>query len=147
MTIWIDNDTLLRVNIHAPYKDFSRLDTNEIRVAANVVEIADPTPPTPTEGFTLDEEYFRTEQDDTPYIVWTRKAQEQLDDVTARKAKQAAKVEAKAENAESATVRYLNTHTAAEIANYVDTNVTNLATAKTVIARLAVAVGVILRED
>lgn len=146
MTIWIDDSTKLRVNIYAPYKGYSKLETAEQRAAANVVEIAEPLAPTPTEGFTLDEEYFRTEPDAFPYVIWTQKSPEQLAEVTARKAKQAANTGAREENKENATVKYLTTHTAAQIENYVDTNITNLATAKTVIARLAVAVGVLLRD-
>lgn len=50
-----------------------------------------------------------------------------------------------AENAENATIKYLTTHTAAQIATYVQNNVTDLASAKVVIARLAIAVGAMLR--
>lgn len=60
--MYIDNDTKLRVNINAPYKGFSRLDTPEIRAAANVVAITDPV--RGDEAF-----YYNTEQEAAPYLV------------------------------------------------------------------------------
>ena len=72
--IYIDSDTKLRVNIYYTYKGFSRLDTPEIRAAAGVVEIAEPTPP---EDYS-DDLYYRTEQDAEPYVVYTRKSDEQI---------------------------------------------------------------------
>lgn len=72
--MFIDNDTKLRVDIQRPYKDFSRLDTPEIRAMANVVEIPDPTPP---EDFSEDT-YFRTEQNDAPYVIFTKRPAEQI---------------------------------------------------------------------
>lgn len=64
--MFIDNDTKLRVNINAPYKGFSRLETAEQRAAANVVEIPDPV-----RGD--DNFYYNTEQDAAPYLVVTPK--------------------------------------------------------------------------
>ena len=58
MTIYIDKDTLKRVNIYYTYKGFSKLDTPEIRARAGVIEIAEPAAP---EDYT-DETYYRTEQ-------------------------------------------------------------------------------------
>lgn len=149
MTLWIDNDTKLRVNINAPYKDFSRLDTPEIRERAGVVEIADPLPPEDIRAefyanpdwYTVDE----TKDNAPPYILWTRKSQDQIDAIIAQKAKQQAKRDAISENAENATIKYLTSHTPAQIATYVQNNVTDLASAKVVIARLAIAVGSMLR--
>lgn len=69
--MYIDNDTKLRVNINAPYKGFSRLDTPEIRAAANVVEIPDPA--RGDEAF-----YYNTEQDAAPYLVVTPKPVESV---------------------------------------------------------------------
>lgn len=83
MPIYIDNDTKLRVNIHHRYKDFSRLDTPEIRAAANVVEIADPTPPADYS----DDFYYRTESQEAPYVIYTRKSDEQIAQVLMAKAK------------------------------------------------------------
>lgn len=74
MTIWIDNETRKRVNINAPYKGFSRLDTPAIRAAANVVEIADPTPPADYS----DDIYYRTESQESPYVIYTKKSDEQI---------------------------------------------------------------------
>jgi hypothetical protein len=64
--MFIDNDTKLRVNINGHYKGFSRLDTPEIRAAANVVEIPDPM--RGDEKF-----YYNTEQDTEPYLIVTPK--------------------------------------------------------------------------
>lgn len=81
--MFIDNDTKLRVNINAPYKGFSRLDTPEIRAAANVVEIAEPTPPADySDAF-----YYRTESQEAPYVIYTRKSDEQIAQVLMAEAK------------------------------------------------------------
>ena len=72
--IYIDNDTKLRVNIYYTYKGFSKLDTPEIRAKAGVIEIPDPTPP---EDYSEDTHY-RTEQDAAPYVIYTRKSDEQI---------------------------------------------------------------------
>ena len=45
MTIYIDSETGKRVNIYAPYKGRSKLDTAEIRAAVGVVAVADPVAP------------------------------------------------------------------------------------------------------
>ena len=84
MTIWIDNETKKRVNIFAPYKGFSKLDTPEIRERAGVVEIPDPTPPA---DFS-DDTYYRTESDDPPYVIYAKKSPEQLAEVRWNKLKQ-----------------------------------------------------------
>lgn len=72
--MFIDQETLKRVNIYAPYKGRSKLDTPEIRAAVGVIEIADPVPPVDYS----DETYYRTEQDDAPYVVFTKKSDEAL---------------------------------------------------------------------
>ena len=72
--MFIDSTTFRRVNIYAPYAGFSKLDTPEIRQRAGVIEIADPVPPADYS----DETYYRTEQDDVPYVVFTKKSDEQL---------------------------------------------------------------------
>lgn len=41
-------------------------------------EIPDPVPPTPPEGFTVEEAFFYNELNDAPYAEWTLKAPEQL---------------------------------------------------------------------
>jgi len=141
--MFIDSTTLQRVNINAPYKGRSRLNTAEIRAELGVIEIADPAPP--QGAIDNPEHYYRTEQNDAPYVVWTLKSQEQIDAIIAEKQRLADASTAKAENAENATIKYLTTHNAAQIATYVQNNVTDLASAKVVIARLAIAVGAMLR--
>lgn len=71
-----------RFNIHAPaeiddvrYPNF--LDPY-LRLAMGIVEIPDPQPPADYSGDT----YFRTEQDDAPYVVYTRKSDEQINQAT-----------------------------------------------------------------
>jgi hypothetical protein len=78
--MYIDNDTKLRVNINAPYKGFSRLETAEQRAAANVVEIPDPV--RGDESF-----YYNTEQDDAPYLVVTPKSVESVREMVKARAK------------------------------------------------------------
>ena len=80
---FIDEETGKMVNIYAPYKGFSRLDTQEIRTKAGVIEVPDPMPP---EDYS-DELYFRTEQDDAPYVVYTKKPEEQIKAVMLSRAK------------------------------------------------------------
>ena len=53
----------------------------ELRTQLGITEIPDPTPPA---DYT-EETYFRTEQDDAPYVVYTKKSQEQLDELAAQK--------------------------------------------------------------
>ncbi len=87
--MFIDQETLFWVNTEAPYKDFSKLDTPEIRQRAGVIEIADPVPP---EDYS-DETYYRTETGDRmpPYVVYTKKSAEQLERLQDSKNLQAAK--------------------------------------------------------
>ena len=80
--MFIDSTTLRRVNIYSAYKGFSKLDTPEIRQRAGVVEIPDPVPP---EDYS-DETYYRTEQDTDPYVIYTKKSDEQLAQLAKSKA-------------------------------------------------------------
>lgn len=82
MTIWIDQETRKRVNIYAPYKGRSRLDTEEIRAAVGVIQIEEPQPPADYSA----ETYFRNEVEDAPYVVYEKKAQEVLDEQASIKA-------------------------------------------------------------
>ena len=50
------------------------------------VEIPDPVPPTPPEGFTVEEAFFYNELTDAPYAQWTLKSPEQLKSITSSKA-------------------------------------------------------------
>lgn len=148
MSLWIDSTTGKLVNINAPYKGRSKLDTPEIRAEVGVVEIQAEQPPTPPVGFSVDEAFYRSEDWNTttgPYIVWTPKSQEQLDAIAAENARQLAYIEAHTENRENATIVYLTTHTPAQIHTYVKNNVTDLASAKLLLSRLAIAIGVMLR--
>ncbi len=78
--MFIDNDTKLRVNINGHYKGFSRLDTPEIRAAANVVEIPDPI--RGDEKF-----YYNQEIEDAPYLAITPKSVESVREVVKARAK------------------------------------------------------------
>lgn len=69
--MFIDQDTLLRVNINAPYKGRSRLDTPEIRAEVGVIEIADPV--RGDERF-----YYNKEQNEAPYLVVTPKNEDSV---------------------------------------------------------------------
>lgn len=69
--MFIDQETLKRVNIHAPYKGRSKLNTPEIRAAVGVIEIPDPVRGN-------DEIEYTQELDDAPYIIITPKSPEQL---------------------------------------------------------------------
>lgn len=82
--MFIDSATLRRVNIYAPYAGFSKLDTPEIRARAGVIELADPVPPADYS----DETYYRTEQDDAPYVIYTKKSDEQIAAIRWEKLKQ-----------------------------------------------------------
>ena len=85
-TLYIDQETGKLVNIHAPYKGRSRLDSPELRAAVGVIEIADDPAP---EGYS-DDTYFRTEDwsaTQRPYIIYTRKSDEQINDVANNKVK------------------------------------------------------------
>ena len=70
--MFIDQETLKRVNIYAPYKGRSKLDTPEIRAELGVIEIPDPARGN-------DEIEYTQELDDAPYIVVTPKSPEQLE--------------------------------------------------------------------
>ena len=70
--MFIDQETLKRVNIYAPYKGHSKLDTPEIRAAVGVIEIPDPARGN-------DEIEYTQELNDPPYIIITPKSPEQLE--------------------------------------------------------------------
>lgn len=68
-----------RINIYAPFEDdegnrYGQLIDPILRYRLGVQEIPDPVPP---EDYT-DETYYRTEQDDAPYVIYTKKTDEQL---------------------------------------------------------------------
>ena len=81
--MFISNTTQKRVNPYAPYQDSEG--TTYLGMPAHLyTEIPDPTPP---EDYT-DETYYRTEQDEAPYVIFTRKSTEQLDALFNSKIKQ-----------------------------------------------------------
>lgn len=69
--MFIDQETLKRVNIHAPYKGRSKLDTPEIRATVGVIELPDPARGN-------DEIEYTQELDEPPYVIITPKSTEQL---------------------------------------------------------------------
>lgn len=75
MSLYIDEATGKLVNIYAPYKGYSRLDTAEIRAAAGVVEIEVDTPPSEyadyPDRYNVIEDWGATAR---PYVVYARKA-------------------------------------------------------------------------
>ena len=69
-----------RINIDAPFTaatgvTYANLRDPHIRGVYGVQEIVEPSPP---EDYS-DETYYRTEQDDAPYVVYTKKSYEQLE--------------------------------------------------------------------
>jgi hypothetical protein len=80
--MFISNTTNRRINPYAPYTD-SEGTTYPRMPETLYTEIPDPTPP---EDYT-DETYYRTEQDDAPYVVFTKKSDEQIAQVMQQKAK------------------------------------------------------------
>ena len=81
--MFISNTTQKRVNPYAPFTDSEG--TTYPRMPSDLyTEIPDPTPP---EDYT-DETYYRTEQDEAPYVIFTRKSTEQLDALFNSKIKQ-----------------------------------------------------------
>lgn len=69
----------LRFNIYASATidgvTYPHFEDASIRERLGITEIPDPTPPADYS----DETYYRTEQDESPYVIYTRKSQEQLD--------------------------------------------------------------------
>lgn len=67
-----------RINIDAPFEHngvrHANLRDPALRAAVGVQEIDDPVPPADYS----DDTYYRTEQDDAPYVVYTRKSDEQI---------------------------------------------------------------------
>ena len=77
--MFIISDTQRSINIYARYVSangtkYANLLDPTVRAAAGVVEIADPQPP---EDYSADT-YYRSEQDDAPYVVFTKKPDDQI---------------------------------------------------------------------
>lgn len=80
-----------RINIYAPFttKDgiqYVNLLSESARKLVGVKEIPDPVAP---EDYT-EETYYRTEQDEAPYVIYTKKSEEQLQQIRQNKINQAA---------------------------------------------------------
>lgn len=78
-----------RINIYAPFTSaegatYANLTDPAIRDQLGVVEITEPAQP---EDYSEDL-YYRTEQDEAPYVIYTKKSDEQIAAVTLTKAKQ-----------------------------------------------------------
>jgi hypothetical protein len=81
--MFISIETNKRVNPYAPYTDANG--TRHTRMPEHLyTEIADPAPPA---DYT-DETFYRTEQDDAPYVIHTKKSDEQLDQIHNNKIRQ-----------------------------------------------------------
>lgn len=68
-----------RVNIYAPYTDakgvtYANLTDPELRKKLKVKEVVEPEAP---EDYSKDY-YYRTESDEAPYVIYTRKSDEQI---------------------------------------------------------------------
>lgn len=68
-----------RINVHAPYTTqqgvtYGNLLNPEVRAAVGISEIQEPQPP---EDYSEDTHY-RTEQQEAPYVIYTRKSEEQI---------------------------------------------------------------------
>ena len=78
-----------RINIHAPFTTsegvtYGNLTDPEVRNQLGVIEVSEPIPPEDYSEST----YYRTEQDEAPYVVYARKSDEQIAEVVLTKAKQ-----------------------------------------------------------
>jgi len=72
-----------RINIHAAYTTsdgvrYGNLTNPAVRQSLGVVEIPEPTPPADYS----EETYYRAEQATAPYVIYTRKSNEQLAQLT-----------------------------------------------------------------
>lgn len=86
--IYIDRETGKLVNIFAPYKGRSRLDTAEIRAAVGVVEVDRDAPPV---GYVEHPDWYNVREDwettQRPYICYYRKTDQQIADIQLAQAK------------------------------------------------------------
>ena len=86
--MFIDEETGKLVNIHAPYKGRSRIDTPELREAVGVVEIERDSPPDEhndhPDWYEVREDWNATQR---PYIIYTRKSDEQINEANNVKVK------------------------------------------------------------
>lgn len=114
-----------------------------LRTLLGITEIAEPTPPVDYSEDT----YYRTEQDDAPYVVYTQKSSEQIAAVMAEKDRIATDTAALEYAKAVPVIRFLATHTPTECENWVQANVTDLASAKTLLKNYAIALCVLARRE
>lgn len=81
--MFIDKETRQRVNIYAPYKGRSKLETAEERAEVGVIEIPDPTSDADVDSFT----HYIQEVDYPPYLSCVLKSQKQIVDALNSEAK------------------------------------------------------------
>lgn len=85
--IYIDSETKKMVNINAPYKGRSRLDTPEIRDAVGVISIEEDSPP-----LDYNPDFYDRKEDweasTRPYIIYTYKDPVEISQLLLKKAKQ-----------------------------------------------------------
>jgi hypothetical protein len=97
--MFIFKDTLKRANPYASYTEPNG--TFHVRIPLNLIEeIPDPVPP---EDYS-DHLYYRTETDDAPYVIYTRKSDEQIAEY------QAGVIASKIEQLWSAADRHINSY-------------------------------------
>jgi len=111
-----------------------------VRASLGIVEVPDPVWPTPAD------EYFVTENEDGT-LTATRKPQEMIDKQNAEKARAAADQAATQVAKATPVITYLATHTPAECEAYVQANVTNLESAKSLLGKFAIALCVLSRRE
>ena len=87
-TLYIDQETGKLVNIHAPFKGRSRLDSPELREAVGVIEIERDAPP---DEYNDHPDWYEVREDweaiQRPYVIYTRKSDEQINEITNNKIK------------------------------------------------------------
>ena len=81
-----------RINIYSRFTSengtrYASLENADVRTQLGITEIPDPIPPADYS----DETYYRTEQDDAPYVIYTQKPPEQLTQLADNKAFASAK--------------------------------------------------------
>lgn len=131
--MFVFKDTRKRANIYAQYT--APDGTRYHRIPRELLdEVVEPAPPVDYDP----DLYFRTETDDAPYVIYTQKSQEQIDAILAKRAEIEADNAARAELKQDAFVQQFIAMTPADVRTYVDANVTDLASAKVLLRRMAV---------
>lgn len=111
-----------------------------LRVQLGITEIADPVRES-------EETHYVQEIDDAPYVINTPKPQDVIDKQNAEKARQIADEAATTYAKAAPVITYLATHTPQECEAYVAANVTDLASAKGLLGKFAIALCVLARRE